>query len=149
MQKVHATTVYLLQQCVATFLNVVESMKNEAVVVKLPTAPQLKEFLERFNDNPDFELLAVELFTLLERCFLPDQLKSITKGHMWSAFHQLRLSDQPWRRFMARSYTSCSPESACRSMLSVDHRSTLQTYHHNEEVKATHNFSYTSRSQVK
>ena len=103
----HATTIYLLQQCVTTFLNVVESLKNEAVVVQSPTAPQLKEVLERFNDNPDCELLAVELFTLLEHCFLPDLLKSIAKGHMWSAFHQFRLGDQPkdaWRKFMA-----CSP----------------------------------------
>ena len=100
-----------------------ESLKDEAVVVQSPTAPQLKEvleFLERFNDNPDFELLAVELFTLLERCFLPDQLKSITKGHMWSAFHQLRLSEQPkdaWRRFMAHSLLPAQHADQCLQLI--------------------------------
>lgn len=82
------------------------------MILQTSTGPQLGEILEflyKFKNKPEFQALAEELYAHLERCFPPEKGKcmlSLTKGHLWSAFHQLRLSGHPkeaWHRLMSQA----------------------------------------------
>ena len=89
--------------------DVLQKLKQEDVVSKTTTGLRIREIIEhveKYKDSPVLVKLATELCSQAE-CCIPEEnwecLPSLTKGRMWSAFHQLRLSDKPqdtWRQFM-------------------------------------------------
>ena len=90
---------------VTILLDVLEKLKQENVVSKTTTGLWIREIVEKYKDSPILAKLAAELCSQVE-CCIPGEdrecLPTLIKGCMWSAFHQLRLSDKPqddWRRF--------------------------------------------------
>ena len=101
----------LLQQrerYVNLFLDVVEKLKNEDVVLQTTTGPRIREVLEhiqKFKDSPTFVEMVAKLGSQVEHC-LPTEECFPSRGRMWSTFHDFRVSDtaiDDWRKFMVRT----------------------------------------------
>ena len=92
-------------------MNTLEKLKQEDVISKTTTELQIREIIEhveKYKDSPNLVQMAAELCSQVE-CCLPktdrECLPSLRRGCMWSAFHQLRLSDKPqdnWKRFLVQ-----------------------------------------------